>query len=314
LFEVNYLNVRRSLQRRLNATPGIGGQPPASQHSTTIESDLFGDIGAGVQALLSPSGRFHVDRKAGLVQVTDFADRLDRVSAYLEAVHVRVNRQVRLDVRVLEVTLSDRGGLDWAAVASRAGSPLLPAAPGVATAGLRVGDLDALVKAIAEQGTVRMIAAPQTVAMNNEPAVLRATTGGVYAGSGPGRGSPDHSEPVSGSITEGVTLTVTPYIDADGMVQLNVAPTWAEQSGHVRSPAGDLVPALRVSEADTVVRVQEGETVVISGLLQERADARPSAGLSGFFGAQERRTVRVELVVLLTPTVVRAGAESEGVR
>jgi type II secretory pathway component GspD/PulD (secretin) len=224
-----------------------------------------------------------------------------------------VNRQVRLDARVFEVTLTDGAGIDWAAAASRAGAPLRGAAPGIATAGLRVGDLDTLVKAIAEQGTVRMIAAPQAVSINNEPAVMRAGTSEVYFSHGTRKDT--EGEVRAQSVTQGLTLTVTPQIGADGIVQLHIAPTWAEKTGQVKSRGGDVVPVLRVSESDTLVRVQEGETVVISGLLQERTEARTSAGFSGFFGAQERRTVRVELVVLLSPTLVIPGViGTEGLR
>jgi general secretion pathway protein D len=178
-----------------------------------------------------------------------------------------------------------------------------------------VGDLDVLVKAIAEQGSVRMIAAPQVVAMNNEPAVMRAGTNEVYFSRAKTRGNADDVEGRAMSVAQGLTLTVTPHIGADGIVQLNVAPTWAEKTGQVKSPAGDMVPVLRVSEADTLVRVQEGEAVVISGLLQERTEARMSSGFSGFFGAQQRRTVRVELVVLLSPALVLPGViGTEGLR
>ena len=63
-----------------------------------------------------PSARtFNVDRKAGLLQVTDFPERLDRVAVYLDAVQDRVHRQVQIDARVIEVELNDEKaiGVDW---------------------------------------------------------------------------------------------------------------------------------------------------------------------------------------------------------
>ena len=107
--------------------------------------------------LLRPPGRAHVDRAAGLVQVTDFTDRLDQVALYLEAVQLRASRQVRLDARVLEVTSGAAGQpIDWNDMATRSGAGVRRAAPGVA--GLRVTDLGALMNAIASQGSVRTIA------------------------------------------------------------------------------------------------------------------------------------------------------------
>jgi type II secretory pathway component GspD/PulD (secretin) len=109
------------------------------------------------------------------------------------------------------------------------------------------------------------------------------------------------------SILEGLTLTVTAQIAADGIVHLSVAPTYAEKTGQSKSAAGDILPVLQVSEADTLVRVQDGDTVVISGFLQDRLQGKPGTGLAGFFGAQARETVKSELVILLTPVVVTAG-------
>ncbi|HEX2122637.1 MAG TPA: hypothetical protein VHL59_13440, partial [Thermoanaerobaculia bacterium] len=195
--------------------------------------------------------------------------------------------------------------IDWNAVASRIGTALRSGGSGIATAGLRGGDLDALVDAIGQQGKVRMIAAPRTLAMNNEPAMMRAGLNEVSFG--------DTASGKAVTVAEGLTLTVTPQIAADGLIVLNVAPAWAEKTGERRSREEGALPVLRVTEADTLVRVQDGEAVVISGTLSERTEARTSTGLSGLFGAQDRRTVHTELVVLLSASVVvPAAARTEG--
>ena len=61
---------------------------------------MFADLASGVKTLLSERATFNVDRKAGLLQVTDFPERLDRVAIYLDAVQDRVHRQVQIDARV----------------------------------------------------------------------------------------------------------------------------------------------------------------------------------------------------------------------
>jgi len=67
-----------------------------------------------------------------------------------------------------------------------------------------------------------------------------------------------------------------------------------------------------VSEADTLVRVQDGETVVLSGFLQHRTKVTAGTGVAGLFGAQSRAIVNSELVILLTPTVVTPGVGATG--
>jgi type II secretory pathway component GspD/PulD (secretin) len=109
---------------------------------------------------------------------------------------------------------------------------------------------------------VQVVAAPELVTMNNEPAVVRTSTRGSSA----------------------LNLTVVPQISADGIVQLSLSPSW--------SSSGPGAGAMSVDEADTVVRVMDGSTVMLSGFLH--------AGK--------------EVVVLLTPTVVTAAAAAPSAR
>jgi type II secretory pathway component GspD/PulD (secretin) len=226
--------------------------------------DFFGEVGGGVESLLSSSGRYHVNRKASLVQVTDFADRLDLVAVYLEASHLRVNRQVRIQSRVFEVTRADSTPIDWAALASRTGSGVRALSPGAA--GWRVDDFDAWLRTIAGIGSLRHIASPALLAMNNEPATLTA------------------EDP---AIQSELSLSVTPQIAADRIIHLHVAPSYVDRLG---TTAGQFKAA-----ADTVVRIADGDTVIVGGFLR-RLDAASHG----------------EIVVLLTATSVAPATATAG--
>src|SRR5207253_1688015 len=88
LFDLNYLAARRVMTqtRRADTDPRDTGPDGGTRVDTTIDNDLFGEMTKGVQGLLSERGSFNLDRKAGLLQVTDIAERLDRVASYVEAV------------------------------------------------------------------------------------------------------------------------------------------------------------------------------------------------------------------------------------
>ena len=299
LFELDYLNVRRTWLRGVRSAIGLTDGETAAHLSAAFEGDPLADAADGVRALLSSSGRVHVDRASGVVQVTDFADRLDQVGIYLEAIQLRASRQVRLEARVLEVTLTDpTATLDWGAVIARAAGAVQSDRR---AAGVRVHDFDALLRAMGEQGTVRAIATPQVLAMNNEPALMRVGVQGVSfeAASRLGGAAP--------AIAEGLTLTVIPQVAADGIVQLHVSPTYAERAAERTATRIRGSTALSVVEAETQVRVQDGHTVVIAGLLQDRTRTKPGTGFAGLFGAQTREQVTSELIILLTPTVVFPG-------
>ena len=282
LFDVSYLNVQRTAQRSLRSSTSLPGEPASADFSSIAGASYYDEIDRGVAALLSPDGKAHVDRRHGVVQVTDFQERLDRVASYLETVHVRALRQVRLTARVVEVTLSDPSvqAVDWKAVAQRSGEPW---DGGGTSAGVRVQDFAAVLTALAAQGTVRTLASPQLLAMNNEPALMRVGTQDVYFTTAANQGE----QPVA--MAQGFTMTVTPQVDAGGMVQLSLAPTFTEKTGTSQSPKGSSVPVLSIAEVDTVVRIRDGESVMVTGMLQRKDGAR------------------CELVILLNATIVTPG-------
>ena len=273
IFDLNYI----ATERTASSTVGGDGAPrTGASVSTSTKTDVFDDLAKGVQTLLTRTASFNVDRKAGLLQVTDFPERLDRVSLYLDAVQDRVHRQVQIDALIIEVEPNDDKaiGVDWTALAAQlsgAATPAQRAAPRRSLTGLRVTDLAQLLRLLAEQGKVVTIANPRMLTMNNEPSIVR---------------------------TDGVVFSVTPQIASDAIVTLSVSP---------------IVKAPVVAESDMLARVADGETLVISGFTRDRETReRKAAGITGgWFG---RSTVvtrkRVEMVILLTPRIV-AGVAAE---
>ena len=115
IFDINYIPAERSATSTLGGRAVDPGALSSASVSTVTSSDIFADLAKGVQTLLSDRATFNLDRKAGLLQVTDFPERLDRVADYLEAVEGRVQRQVEFDTRIVEVELKDVAatGVDW---------------------------------------------------------------------------------------------------------------------------------------------------------------------------------------------------------
>ena len=273
IFDVNYVANDRMGQ---STVAGDGAGRSRAEITTTSKNDLFADLAKGVQSLLSDRATFNVDRKAGLIQVTDFPERLDRVSVYLDAVQDRVHRQVQIAARAIEVELSDEHaqGIDWSAAAAAGAT----ATRQRALTGLRVTDVSKLLAALDAQGTVTTVASPTLLTVNNEPAIVR---------------------------TDALTVSVTPQIGDDGILMLDVAPIVAG----ARTPGAGKAPS--VAEAEMLARVVDGETLVVSGFTREyETKERKNVGISGgWFG---RSTVvtkhRVELVILLTPRLVPGSA------
>jgi MSHA biogenesis protein MshL len=294
VFELNYAATERTGSGVIGGGPGNNDPASGVRVSTAIHADVFSDIEKGVQTLLSEHGTFNVDRKAGLLQVTDFPERLDRVANYLDAVSDRVHRQVEIDARVLEVELKDPNAqsLDLAALTVGVVPGTGAAASRQMVSGLGPGEVTRFLAALAEQGVVSLLANPRILALNNEPAVVRGTMHGGTAGV---------------DDEEGVTLAVTPQISSEGAIMLSLSPIVSLRA----ADAKDKAPAvMAIRETDTLARVADGATIVLAGFTRERETReRQAAGIKGgWFG---RSTVvtkkRIELVIMLTPRIVSSG-------
>jgi MSHA biogenesis protein MshL len=305
---------------------GIGGN--SASVSSSDFGDVFEEIQGGLQTLMSSDGRFNLDRKVGLLQVTDYRSNLDLIAQYLEAVETRVLRQVQIQAKVVEVELRDEfsAGIDWSAVFRSAGNSvtmtqrLAPTRGSSAfTVGVNIRDFKGLLEAFASQGKVNVMASPRVMAMNNEPAVMRVGTQDVFfvttSQVDATTGQILQTVVTPQSITEGIILSVTPQIGADGIIHLSITPTITERTGTATSRLGDQVPIVAVRETDTMVRVHEGETVVIAGLMQERAltdkTKVPVLGdiplVGGLFQRQEKSKRKTDLVIMLTPVILSPG-------
>jgi type II secretory pathway component GspD/PulD (secretin) len=93
---------------------------------------------------------------------------------------------------------------------------------------------------------------------------------------------------------------------------MSINPSITERTGVATSRLGDTVPIISVRETDTLVRVREGETIVIAGLMQDRTSTDetkvPILGdvpfLGSLFKRTEKRRSKTDLVILLTPTIM----------
>ena len=307
-----------------------GGGGSSAQVSGTDAPDVYADLATGVRTLLSADGKMNLDRTAALLQVTDRPSRLDRVEQYLQAVMLRVNRQVQIEAKVLEVDLNDDSsfGINWKQIlgslnGATISQTLAPATVGGFTGTVNIKDFTMLLNAFATQGKVNVLASPRVTAMNNEPAIMRIGTQDVFFTTttqvNPETGLVLQSTVTPQSLTEGITLSVTPQISADGIIQMNLNPSITEKTGVATSRLGDQVPIVSVRETDTLVRVRQGETIVIAGLMQDRNTTDTAKvpvlgdvpGLGNLFRRTEKHRGKTDLVILLSPTIMGPGEVAE---
>ena len=325
IFSLNYPTIKRvgsGATAGITGRSGLGKEKEVTGSSIKVETsdtaDLWKEIAEGLKGLSSQNGRLVINKISGSILATDFPQNLARIAEFLETIEGSAQRQVMIEARIIEVTLSDdyQMGLNWSAVRI-GGFPILSQTVGVADKifqmGISGGDFSAILDAMSTQGKIDILSSPKVSTLNNQPAIIKVAREDVYweretTTSAGGRDT--YSTPRW--ITVGILLGVTPQISSEGWIIMDIHPSVTEKVGQSTSVEGDVAPIMDVRETNMVVRVRDGQTIIIAGLLQKRKQNEvtgiPFLEDIPLLGHLFKRTVKTEkkteLVITLTPRIV----------
>jgi general secretion pathway protein D len=288
-------------QERQRVTQVLGADAVgAAQQLLEREVAVVGETNSNT-LLLSASPRY-------FTQVQELIRELDRSQP-----------QVMIQVVLAEVALTDGRdiGLEW----NVTGGPTYSAGLnlGVAnavkngfTTALTGGDTTFILKALKEHSKLEVLSRPQIVTADNKPATINV-----------GQRVPlitdsrvtERGDTINSFKYEdiGVNLTVTPKISPDGFVKLDLGTTNSSlASSDVKINANATVPVINQRRANTTVSVQNGQTIIIGGLIGTQEDRRerkvPVLGDIPYLGSAFRSTKiskeRRELLIFLTPQIL----------
>ncbi len=173
--------------------------------------------------------------------------------------------------------------------------------------------LSDIVQAISEQGDVKVLSNPTISTLNNQKAIIRVGDQDVFFITGAVATQTTVTQFIQPmTIDVGIILDVTPQIAEDGTIIMNIHPSITEKTGEKLAPDGkSTFPLLSVRETDTTVRVKDGQTVIIAGLMQEKTEetfigvpglqSLPIFGNLFRYRAEKKRNV--ELVIMITPAI-----------
>ena len=114
----------------------------------------------------------------------------------------------------------------------------------------------------------------------------------------------------------GVTLTVKPRVNAGGLVIMEIE---QKVDGVSRTESSEIdSPTIQQRQIKSSVAVQSGETIVLGGLITEQRELGKSGVpvlsrlpiIGGLFGKTDKVLDRTELVVLITPRIVKNEQDS----
>jgi MSHA type pilus biogenesis protein MshL len=344
-FNVDYIRLIRSgtgqnrAQLASGSSGGSGGGASQDTGQITVNQEdkinFWEELEKQMQTLMSKEGRLVVNRLSGTIQITDRYKRVNEIENFVESVHRALYRQVEIEVRIYEVALDDQYslGIDWnrinfdgtngaIALANIITAPFGGFIAKAATTSISFedGSFDGVLEALEEQGEVRVISQPRVVTMNNQPALIKVATDEAFFTSTISQGTAGTGNIITEqarSVTVGLVLSVTPQISEDGWIMLDVTPIISRLRAIVESPQGTATaPILDVKQSSGLVRVKDGDMVIIGGLIQEESSETerkvPLLGdipiLGRLFKGTYTARRKSELVIFISPKIIRSSS------
>ncbi|MEP7247367.1 MAG: type II secretion system protein GspD, partial [Gammaproteobacteria bacterium] len=239
--------------------------------------------------------------------------------------------QVLIEASIAEVTLTDeiKYGLQWSfkggdgplVLSESSGGTINAQFPGFSYLFTGRTDIRAVLNAIESLTNVRVLSAPKLMVLNNREASLQvgdqvpiAVQSAISVADG--------AAPIVNSVQlldTGVILRVTPRANKSGRVILEVAQEVSDVA--TTTSSGIDSPTIQQRKISSTVAVRDGDTIALGGLIRE---SRSNGGggipflrkipvLGHAFGSTSKVGRRTELIVLMTPHVVRTESESDQV-
>ncbi|MCQ8118293.1 type II secretion system secretin GspD [Methylomonas rosea] len=257
--------------------------------------------------------------------------------------------QVMIDATIVEVTLNDdlKYGLQWYFSHNNGGTNQIngggsqgldvidltkETAKALTTGGFSYAfssgskDIQAVLNASAKNNNVNVISSPSLMVLNNQEATIkvgdsvpiRSSVSSNLSSNNTNNGIVQTSS--IQMIDTGVNLSVRPRVNAGGLVLMDILQSVNQA---IKTTTSDTIdsPTIQKREIESSVAVQSGETIVLGGLIKENNDyLRDGVPLlheipliGPLFGGTTRNKDKTELVVLLTPRVMKSRQDARDI-
>jgi len=283
------------------------------------------------------------NKQLGTVTVTGMPKKLEQVDIWLSGLIKSSNRQLHLQVQVLDVTIDESigQGINWNLISKQSsskqssgqfqisnnskqvidGAGLISIGSPIGTA-LNLGNkisLSVMLNLLRKQGNVRVDNQPNITVTNGREAYI--TTGDEFSYIASIKSATD----AQGQITTtsdiqrmniGIDMRVTPKILPDNRIVVNIVPIISSiksfttlTSGSNNSTQEFKTPNIALQKLRTQVIVESGKTIHLGGLIASKvanaAKGLPDGGIMDmFFRGVQKSFERREIVILITPTIV----------
>lgn len=296
-----------------------------------LENELIAIIYQESDSYNPKHPRIIINKGAGLITINATPRQLERAQAYITTLQSRLREQVQIDVQIFNVDHSNINtiGVNWGKLfelglnTQSPQPPLLSTTPSGLDYGVYVFSQDLsigqIVQFLQEYGKTKSVSNPKIITLNNQPAiisvgnVLRYSQSLIYQTS-------TNSSTIQNtgyqypSVFSGVLLDVTPSIYGQEIIlKINPSITAAKDPSIENQPqALNAPPNLSTNQLSSIVRIQNGQRVILGGLISETDSTQtkklPLLGsiplLKYLFSYKKSIKQKREMVIIITPTII----------
>ncbi|MBI4845190.1 MAG: hypothetical protein HY810_01730 [Candidatus Omnitrophica bacterium] len=182
-------------------------------------------------------------------------------------------------------------------------------------------DFDVLINYLKTLGDVKILSNPKLAVINNQEARIHVGERQAYITTSTTAGQTTTT--VAENVTfldVGLQLAITPTINDEGYVTLNIKPELSSVIGSLITAANNAIPIVDTSTAQTTVMVKDGSTIAVAGLRREEhsisAERFPVLSKIPVFGMLFKSgtdlSSRTELLIMLTPHIIEGDELTTG--
>ncbi len=286
-------------------------------------------------------GHAEFDARGNKLVVTDIAPKIKEIATVIAALDHK-EKEVLIEARIVEIDLTDQYqmGVDWEILIPKfnhevvtlsdnlsnnftANSLNLPAAitpQSIAAVGtLNRERYSLILNLLASLNNTKTLSNPQIAVVNNQEAKILIGSSIPYVTDTTTQSATTAQTAESVTMVDvGIKLTVTPTIHNDGYITMKIHPEVSSADKSITTSQKNVIPIRQTSEVDTVIRVKDGVTIMIGGLMKDVATNNkskiPFLGDIPLFGKAFRNEARIstkqEIVIFLTPHIINGDIEA----
>lgn len=356
-------------QVRAASSTGTGVQPPSGTKKTPAKVGIEnspnpvnveeGGTTVTKRSTFREAASVIANPENGIITVRATGKQHEKIQQFIDRVMANAERQVLIEATIVEVRLSDnyQQGIDWSQLrlgstglqVAQKGTAGLPAANtgsmftlGYLNPASRLGSLAASITLLESFGNVKVLSSPTLSVMNNQTAMLRVvdnlvyfsmtvTPGTVNTLTGTMSTPPTYTSSLLTSPV-GFTMSLTPEINDNDTVLLNIRPSITRLLGYVNDPNPSLanpclgvgtcpgvvnrIPQTSTREMESVLKIGNNQIAVLGGLMEDNmnklTDEVPMLAripmLGNLFQNRNDTTTKTELVIFLKPIVIKSAS------